>query len=112
MLPPSWEVEVAGTVPTSRRPDLSRSSECCHASGHMMLGGVSLYVVRPLILLRLPTPLGRGGEQCPIWSRPRLHQFIEPPVCPGKDPSRRPQPGLVAQLGQRVVATPGQLAGN
>jgi len=37
----SWEVEVGVTVPTSRRPDLSRSSECCPASGHMMLDGVT-----------------------------------------------------------------------
>ena len=50
------KVEVGVTAPTSRRPDLSRSSECCHASGHMMLDGVTLYMVRPLILLRLPTP--------------------------------------------------------
>lgn len=31
----------------------------------MMLDGVTFYVVRPLILLRLPTPLERGSEQYP-----------------------------------------------
>ena len=56
------EVEVGVTAPTSRRPDLSRSSECCHASGHMMLDGVTLYMVRPLILLRLPTSPRRSDK--------------------------------------------------